>query len=195
MKIAKIIVTSVFGIASVILAYMLFDSIMSEVELTKSIEKQENAIKAKLIQIRKAQVAYNTLYGQYCDDWTSLTNFIKDSNLVVIDKKEEIHQISYEVNGTTITMDSTSFIIDTINIVKVQDSLYNNVDFEIEKIALVPNTSENFELKTRLEGVVAYIEIKDAAPINPERQKHGKLDPLKSGSLEKSTIKGNWEKK
>lgn len=196
MKNVKIIIASVFFLASAIVGYLLFDSVKVKVDEIEDIELEEKAVKAKLIEIRKAQVAYNSLFGKYCNDWDSLAFFVKDSSFVVTDRKERQIQTSYNVNGQTITLDSTIFSIDTVAIVPVKDSLYDD-HFEINTIGQKPGYDVEFKLSTKYQksNAVAFLEIEDPNPINPERQKHGKLSPLKIGSLERSTVKGNWEKK
>ncbi|MFT5570271.1 MAG: preprotein translocase subunit SecG, partial [Cyclobacteriaceae bacterium] len=62
------ILTIVFAITSIVLAYFLFDSINSSIVESRRVEKMERAIINKLKMVREAQLAYKAVNGTYTSD-------------------------------------------------------------------------------------------------------------------------------
>ena len=70
------------------LLYLCYESIMGPIQFNKEKDAREEQIKARLIDIRKAQVEYRSLHGgRYTDSFDSLITFVKTAKLPFIKKE------------------------------------------------------------------------------------------------------------
>ncbi len=70
------------------LLYLCYGSIMGPIEFNKEKDAREELIKARLIDIRKAQVEYRGLHGgRYTDSFDSLIAFVKEAKLPFVRKE------------------------------------------------------------------------------------------------------------
>ena len=111
------ILTIVFGVVSLGLAYFLYYSINSSIEATQKIERHEARIIEQLKMIREAELAYQAVNGQYTSDWNKLISFVDTGRFYITEKTETIITLDYGA-------DSTYVEIDTIGNVLVMDSLF-----------------------------------------------------------------------
>jgi hypothetical protein len=190
------ILTIVFTLVAIGIAYYLVDRIKFAIDEEERIATVERQIIDKLMFIREAEVAYKEANGQYTSDWNKLINFIDTGTIYITQKREEIKLLEYGAEETIIH-------IDTLDNVPVSDSLFSNPTYkkfqgDLENLSKVPVTNETFILsadkikKGNVEVDVFLAE--DPAPINPDRRgENSILGPLRVGSLTEVTIAGNWE--
>ena len=190
------ILTIVFTLVAIGLAYYLVDRIKFAIDEEKRIVRTERQIIDKLMFIREAEVAYKEAKGQYTSDWDKLINFIDTGTIYITQKREEIKLLEYGAEETIIH-------VDTLDNIPVADSLFSNPVYKkfqgnLKDISKVPVTNETFILsadkikKGNVEVDVFLAE--DPAPINPARRGDKSiLGPLRVGSLTEVTIAGNWE--
>lgn len=70
------------------LLYLCYGSIMGPIQFNKEKDAREELIKARLIDIRKAQVEYRGLHGgRYTDSFDSLIAFVKEAKLPFVRKE------------------------------------------------------------------------------------------------------------
>lgn len=193
MNLTKIL-TVVFIVISLGLAYYLTDSIKTEIEEEAKISAIENRIINKLKMIRDAQKAYQSIHGNYTSDWNKLISFIDTGRMYITQRREHIVTLDYGA-------DSVAIEIDTIGTVSVMDSLFSAdkyPNFELEKLPYVPgNEDTKFEIyanEINKGGVnVDVFEVKDPEPINPARTAKTGRGALRVGSRNEVTTAGNWE--
>ena len=184
------IVTVSFFLLSAVLATALYMRIKEKNEEKKYIAKVEGEVIEKLIQIRKAEVAYFSIKNEYTDNWDSLKVFLKAANFYITNRTEQI--ITRPYGG-----DSVIVSYDTLRSVPVKDSLYAKEypDFDINTIEKLPHADTMFNIfAAKFDEEGAVIEVEDSKPVNPARQEGGLYKPLKFGSQSAPTTKGNWEK-
>ena len=75
MNLTKIL-TGVFFIASIFLAYKLYRSVQGTIEERELISSTEVAVIEKLKLIREAEIVFMSVNGRYTSKWDSLANFI-----------------------------------------------------------------------------------------------------------------------
>lgn len=193
MNLTKIL-TIVFVVISLGLAYFLMNSIRTDINEEKRITAIENNIINKLKMIRDAQVAYQSVNGNYTSDWDKLINFIDTGNIYITQRREHIITLDYGADSVVVD-------IDTLGTVSVKDSLFSEEkypNFNLAKLPYVPgNETQKFDIfadEINKSGVnVDVFEVKDPAPINPARLKKTGRGPLRVGSRTEVTIAGNWE--
>ena len=188
------ILSIVFLIISIGLAYYLYASVKSDIELTAKIERVESQVIEKLKMIRAAEVAYQSVNGQYTSDFSKLISFIDTGKIYLIQKKEHVVTLEYGA-------DSSWYEVDTLGSVQVKDSLFSSKyypTFDSKTLALIPeDNKKKFELfadKITKSGVtVDVFECRDVSPVNPKRRAKNNEKALRVGSRTEVTTAGNWE--
>ena len=191
------VISTVFLIIAVGLAYFLYERISSRIEEEKRVNRIERSIIEKLQMIRDAEIAYQAIHGQYTSDWDKLISFIDTGKIYLIQRKEEVITLDYGA-------DSIYVEIDTIGSVPVMDSLFSEEkypNFNLERLPFIPGKPDTkFDIyadKITKAGIeVDVIEVKDVNPVNPMRDEGSKAfnrKPLRFGSRTEVTTSGNWE--
>ncbi len=193
--------TVVFIIVSLGLSWKLFSSIKTSIDVEEQIQFQEGRIVDKLVMIRAAQEAYQTVNGQYTSDWNNLISFIDTGRFYIIDKKETIISLDYGA-------DSIYVEYDTLGTKLVLDSIFSKSkfpDFDLQKLANVPVTAEGWENvkfnmwadKITKSGVqVDVVEVWNPKPFDKNRTEDNERSnrrPLRFGSRTSVSTAGNWE--
>ena len=191
MNVTKIL-TIVFYLVSIGLAYFLVSGIAHDIEQEKVITAVEAKVINKLMQIRDAQDAYRSVNGAFTSDWNRLVSFVDTGVLYITERKETIIQLDYGA-------DSVYVEIDTLGSVPVKDSLYA-AGFEVDRLPYVPDSDKKFLIwadKINKSGVmVDVIEVIDPDPVDPTRNEDNEIKnrkPLRFGSRTDVTTAGNWE--
>lgn len=193
MNLTKIL-SIVFLVIALVLGYFLYDSVDSVMEEEKRIARTEARIIEKLQMLREAQIAYYGSNGEYAGSWEELRNFIDDGEIFIVQRTETTKLLDYGQEEVTVTMD-------TLGSVPVMDSLFNESkypNFNLEALAVVPGSGgqqfEFFADKIERSGrQIGVFEIRDPAPINPDRRRNNNEKALKVGSRTDASTSGNWE--
>ncbi|MCS5490040.1 hypothetical protein [Algoriphagus limi] len=193
MNLTKVL-SFVFLLAALGLGYLLWKGVDDVVEEEKRIALVEAAIIEKLQMLRDAQLAYEASNGKYASTWDSLKTFIQEGEIWLIQRTETTKLLDYGKEETTVTFD-------TLGSVPVIDSLFNErkyPDFNLEALAVVPGSGgkvfEFFADKIERNSYeVNVFEIRDPAPINPERRLNNNEKALRVGSRTDASTEGNWK--
>ncbi|EAZ79879.1 hypothetical protein [Algoriphagus machipongonensis] len=193
MNLTKVL-SFVFLLAALGLGYLLWKGVDDVVETEKRIALIEAAVIEKLQMLRDAELAYQASNGEYADNWNDLKNFIQTGKIWIVERKETTKLLEYGKEETTVTFD-------TLGSVNVKDSLFNErkyPDFNLEALAVVPGSGgKQFEFFAdkieRNSYEIAVFEIRDPAPVNPERQLNNNEKALKVGSRTDASTEGNWK--
>lgn len=111
------ILSIVFLLASLGLAFYLGNSIKSSIDEREMIESREAAIVAKLELIREAEIVYQEVNGNYTSDWDKLINFIKYDSFPIIQRRETI--IPKDYGGDSVIVE-----LDTLEIIPAKDRIF-----------------------------------------------------------------------
>ncbi|NVJ85218.1 MAG: hypothetical protein HWE15_02875 [Algoriphagus sp.] len=193
MNLTKVL-SFVFLLAALGLGYLLWKGVDDVVEEEKRIALVEAAIIEKLQMLRDAQLAYEASNGKYASTWDSLKTFITEGEIWLIQRTETTKLLDYGKEETTVTFD-------TLGSVPVIDSLFNErkyPDFNLEALAVVPGSGgkvfEFFADKIERNNYqINVFEIRDPAPINPERRLNNNEKALRVGSRTDASTEGNWK--
>ena len=180
---------------AILLAGYLVNSIKTSIDEEERITKMESKIIDKLKLIRSAQIAYQSVNGEYTSDWGKLINFIDSGEIYLIQRREETILLEYGAEETTL-------YLDTIGSISVIDSLYYNIsNFSSKSLPYVPGF-ENIKFKMwsgKIEkgGVmVNVVEVRNPKPVDINRRESNEANihkPLRFGSRISITTAGNWE--
>lgn len=176
------------------IAYYLYDRVKFSIDEEERVAAVEAQVIEKLRFIRDAQILYKDARGQYTSDWSKLKSFIDTGTVYITQRREITTLLDYGAEETTIE-------IDTLASIPVRDTLFSRANyrkFDVDNIEEVPVTGEDFELFAdkidRNNVEVSVFEVKDPAPVNPERRGEDAIvGPLRVGSRTEVTTSGNWE--
>jgi hypothetical protein len=184
--------TLVFAIG---LAFYLVNSIKFSIDEEARITTAESKVINKLKLIREAQIAFQSVNGEYANHWDSLLNFIEKGEIFIIQRREETLLLDYGAEETTL-------YLDTLGSVSVLDSIFSPYpDFDAQNLVYVPGYDNiKFEFwasKIEKGGVeVDVVEVRNPKPFDPDRKEANEANinkPLRFGSRTNITTAGNWE--
>jgi biotin carboxyl carrier protein len=101
------------------LAAFLVMRIKSTIDEEARIKESEQLIIKKLMLIRDAEKAYQSVYGQYTANWDTLINFIEHGQYPITKRTERIIELAYGA-------DSSVVVIDTLEILPVREYIFED---------------------------------------------------------------------
>ena len=189
----------IYTYSTLLLAFLLAGYLVNSIKTSIDEEERVSTMEAKIIDklkmIRSAQIAYQSVNGNYTSDWDQLINFIDSGKIYLIQRREETVLLEYGA-------EETSLYLDTIGSISVIDSLYAGFsNFSSKSLPIVPGL-ENVKFKMwsgKIEkgGVlVNVVEVRNPKPVDPNRKESNEANihkPLRFGSRISITTAGNWE--
>jgi hypothetical protein len=95
----KNIIRIFLGVAAVVLAYFLFESIMKPQRFETLRNRKEVEVINRLKDIRTAQIAFRNIHGRFCSTLDSLIMFLEEGQLPAIRKTGEIPEEMTELEA------------------------------------------------------------------------------------------------
>jgi hypothetical protein len=86
----KIGIQALLAILSILIAYLIWDSIDSKIVLTESVETRNKVVHERLEQIRDAQVEYKKVRGEYAKTFDNLIDFLKNDSIPQVKMEGEV---------------------------------------------------------------------------------------------------------
>jgi hypothetical protein len=194
MNLTKVLSLVFFAVAAS-LGYLLWKGVDDVVEQEKRVALLEAATIEKLELLRDAQLAYQAANGKYASTWDSLRMFIDNGTIWIVQRTETTKLLDYGAEEINVRFD-------TIGSVTVMDSLFSaekHPDLKMDLLPVVPGSGgkqfEFFADKIEKTGgyKVSVFEIRDPAPINPERRANNNEKALRVGSRTDASTEGNWK--
>jgi len=177
-------------LAIIILAYLVYESIMNPIRFNKEKAVRETKVIERLKDIRTAQIAYKSVYDKYADNFDSLTDFLKNGTFSLVLKIGDID-------------DSSAVIIRDTTWVPVFDSVFKGQKrCIIDSLPYIPYSNrEKFIIRAdKIEKSKVKVSVFEVSASYAQFLKDLKgnyaTDPddgLKIGSMETPSIDGNWE--
>lgn len=207
----KVTLKILVAAAVVLLVYMCYRSIMTPIEFNKEKDARESAIKARLIDIRKAQIEYKNVYKTHAGTFADLIKFLKDDKLPFLIKEGVLTDEQLEKGMTEKEAVKKGLIKrDTVWVV-AKDTLFG-ANYNVDDLANVPGAGVQFSMDTAtltsgsgytvkvFEAGVKYddylgdLDKQLVVNLNDKAEKLGKYAGLRVGSLtEINNNAGNWE--
>ena len=106
-----------FMLIAIALGAYLVLRIKSTIDEETRIKQSEALIIEKLMLIRDAEKAYQTVYGEYTSNWDTLINFIENGQFPITKRTERIIELAYGV-------DSSIVVIDTLEVIPARDYIF-----------------------------------------------------------------------
>ncbi len=200
----KTVIHIFLAVAIVVLGYMLVDSIRQPIRFQQEQRARYNRTIDRLKDIRRAQLAYRSMNGEFTGSFDTLINFIKNDSFRVV------MAIGFEDEDAEVA--SAQIIRDTIR-VSVRDSLFP-ANYVVDSLRYVPYTGGReefflgagevmtgsglsvkvFEVHVHNDVLLRGLDRQLVINMNDERVKRDQFPGLRVGSLTETTNNaGNWE--
>ncbi len=211
----RIIIQIVLIAAAAFLGYQLWDSIQDPIRFDEERSVRYRATVERLIDIRKAQVAYREVNGQFSGNWDSLVSFVKYDSIPQIRRIGMLTDSMVEAGLTERTAMMRGLIIrDTVRI-SVLDYVFT-ADYKADSLRYIPHSGgQEFWLGQTIitTGSGVKVPVFEARAhnnqflndlkedyeqliinLNEQRRKNDLYPGLKVGSVtEANNNAGNWE--
>ena len=213
------ILSILLWIVSIGLGYAIYKSVMKPIEFEKTKnERYETAVR-KMMDIKKTQLGYKKVHGEFADSFDKLVQFIENDKFAIISRKDTAVIDAAKNVAFGIAADSREgfykdiVIIDTLGYVTAKDSLFKNSDrykrLNVVKVggvevpvnmkasSIVRNDTKVpvFEAKIDKNALLADLD-QDLVKQENEAKGTDKIDgpTIILGSLEEAVTTGNWPK-
>ena len=207
----KVTLKILLAVAVVLLAYMCYRSIMGPIEFKDERDRRENLIKARLIDIRKAQIEYKNIHKVHAANFDELSKFLKDEKLpflikegVLTDEQLEKGMTEKEAVKKGLIRRETVWVtaVDTLfgkgyNVDDLRNVPGANVQFTMDTATLTSGsgyTVKVFQCGVLYDDYLGDLNKQEVYNLKDKASKMGKYAGLRVGSVEEiNNNAGNWE--
>lgn len=207
----KVTLKILLAVAVVLLAYMCYRSIMGPIEFKDERDRRENLIKARLIDIRKAQIEYKNIHKVHAANFDELSKFLKDEKLpflikegVLTDEQLEKGMTEKEAVKKGLIRRDTVWVtaVDTLfgkgyNVDDLRNVPGANVQFTMDTATLTSGsgyTVKVFQCGVLYDDYLGDLNKQEVYNLKDRASKMGKYAGLRVGSVEEiNNNAGNWE--
>ena len=207
----KVTLKILLAVAVVRLAYMCYRSVMGPIEFDKTREQRENLIKARLIDIRKAQIEYKNIHKVHAANFDELSKFLKDEKLpflikegVLTDEQLEKGMTEQEAVKKGLIRRDTVWVtaVDTLfgsgyNVDDMRNVPGANVQFSMDTATLTSGsgyTVKVFQCGVLYDDYLGDLDKQLVYNLKDKAEKMNKYQGLRVGSIEEiNNNAGNWE--
>ena len=207
----KVTLKILLAVAVVLLAYMCYRSIMGPIEFKDEKDRRENLIKARLIDIRKAQIEYKNIHKVHAANFDELSKFLKDEKLpflikegVLTDEQLEKGMTEKEAVKKGLIRRDTIWVtaVDTLfgkgyNVDDLRNVPGANVQFTMDTATLTSGsgyTVKVFQCGVQYDDYLGDLDKQLVYNLKGKAEKMNKYPGLRVGSVEEiNNNAGNWE--
>ncbi|MGB0888360.1 MAG: hypothetical protein ACPGSL_09575 [Vicingaceae bacterium] len=197
----KIVIQIVLAIASVGMAYLIWDSIDSKIVLTETVDMRNAVTQERLTQISEAQIEYKKVRGNYASSFDELIGFLKNDSVIQVKMEGEVPDSLLGKEALALEM---GIIKRDTSKIPVRNILFtDNFDNIVDSMPYIPfaggkqftiavNTIEKNKIKLPVFEVKA--DLKDIyVGLKTDNEGYDMEDYLAVGSLEEAKTNGNWD--
>ena len=207
----KVTLKILLAVAVALLAYMCYRSIMGPIEFKDEKDRRENLIKARLIDIRKAQIEYKNIHKVHAANFDELSKFLKDEKLpflikegVLTDEQLEKGMTEKEAVKKGLIRRDTIWVtaVDTLfgkgyNVDDLRNVPGANVQFTMDTATLTSGsgyTVKVFQCGVQYDDYLGDLDKQLVYNLKDKAEKMNKYPGLRVGSVEEiNNNAGNWE--
>ena len=209
----KTAIQIVLIVIAIVLGYLIYSSVQRPIEFEKAKKERVNTVVERLKDIRKAELAYKDVHGEFTGSWDTLINFVETGELPLVKKIGMLTDSMVEAGWTEETAIKKGKIIrDTIKISVIDTLFGKGFDANQLKYVPVPDTVAQFHLgatiittgsgiqvpifeaKVHNNTVLRGLDRQLVINLNDKARTNEKYPGLKVGSLtEANNNAGNWE--
>lgn len=195
------VIKIVLTIIIIVLAYLIYESIMRPVRFNQAVYEREKAVISRLADLRLSQQFYKRQYNQYTDSFDTLITFLKAGEIPVV-------SLIPDPTDTTFTRS----ISDTLGFVNVADSLFSRkVNFSVDSLRFIPFSGKKlfeieagkiergginvpvFEIRAHYNTFLKGLDAQLIVNLVKSREDIERYPGMKVGSMQEPSTDGNWE--
>lgn len=209
----KTVLQILLSIVAIVLAFFIYKSIQSPIEFEKAKKVRYDATIERLKDIRKAELAYKSVYGKFTGSWDTLINFLENESVISVRKIGELTDSMLEAGLTEKKAIELGLIISDSIRVNAKQATFGN-DFDVKSLKMIPVPGEPaeftlgatvivtgsgigvpvFEARAHNNVILRDLDRQLVINLNDQRRTNEKYPGLKVGSLtETINNAGNWE--
>lgn len=209
----KTVLQILLSIVAIVLAFFIYKSIQRPIEFEKAKKVRYDATIERLKDIRKAEIAYKSVYGKFTGSWDTLINFLENESVISVRKIGELTDSMLEAGLTEKKAIQLGLIISDSIRVNAKDATFGS-DFDAKSLKMIPIPGEPaefslgatvimtgsgigvpvFEARAHNNVVLRDLDRQLVINLNDQRRTNEKYPGLKVGSLtETINNAGNWE--
>ena len=92
----KVVIKILLGIAIIFMTYLCWSSIMTPIRFEQEKAIRDEAVKSRLVDIRRAQIEFNNMNQRYTASFDTLINFVRTARIPIVMKKGELNDYQLE---------------------------------------------------------------------------------------------------
>ncbi len=181
----------------IVLGYFIYESVMEPIRFNRETSQREAQIIQRLKDIRTIQLAHRSRYGRFNKDLDSLIMFVRNDSLPIVTAIGSVPDTLTESEAVQlgIVRRDTTWM-------SAKDTIFKDKRYPIDSLPYVPfSEGKRFEMDAgkiqRGYSTIAVFEAKT----KPEDYMIGlnykvyytREDGLRVGSMQESSVDGNWE--
>lgn len=201
MNVKFTVIKVVLAVIIVVLAYLIYESIMSPVRFNKATSSREAKVIARLVDLRTSEQFFKREHNRYTASFDTLIHFLTKGEIPVV-------KMIPDPNDTTFT----KTISDTLGFVKVADSLFKNrPNFVLDSLRYIPFSDGTlfeiaagqidrsglkvgvYEIKAHYSTFLKGLNRQQVVNLIKSKEDINRYPGLKVGSMEEPSTDGNWE--
>lgn len=195
------VIKVVLSIIIVILAYLVYESIMRPLRFKQEATAREVKVIERLRDLRNSQQIYKKMNNHFASDFDTLISFLEVAEIPVV-------RIVPDPSDTTFT----KTISDTVDYINISDSLFHrHKNFTLDSLRYIPFSGRTqfemaagnieraglkvsvFEVKAHYKTYLKGMDKQLIINLIKSKEDIERYPGLKVGSMEEPSTDGNWE--
>ena len=190
---------------NIILGYLIFNSINSEIKFQKIAKERISENIQKLKDLRQVQIAYKKVHNKYADNFDTLFYFLNHDSIPIIKAIGETPDSLTESEALQLNIISrdTGYVLAKETVFDRNYINTRNPDFplDISNLKKVPYSNKDYKINSGVvekgKVLVHVFEISTNyrtlfTGLDAKNKKYGLDNLLKVGSMEEASLNGNW---
>ena len=190
---------------NIFLAYLIYNSINSEIEFQKIAKERISENIQKLKDLRQVQIAYKKTYGSYADNFNDLIYFLENDSMIIIKAIGETPDSLTDSQALELGIISrdTSYVLAKETIFDQAYLTSRNPEYPLDltKLTNVPHSTETYSIDANMiekgKVMVQVFEISTTyktifTGLDAENKNYNLNNLLKVGSMNEASLNGNW---
>jgi len=124
----KLVIQLLLWIVIIFLGYLVFNAVYDPIQFNKVKEKRYAKVIERLVDIRNAQLAHQTVTGRYEKDFDKLIRFIDTAEFVLTQRRDTTYLDAEYRKTYGVDRYKDDIVIDTLGTASVKDSIFKNSD-------------------------------------------------------------------
>ena len=198
----KLGIQAVLLVVAAFIAYLIYDSIQSKIELEKEIAYRTEVVVNHMEHIKEAQIAFKKEKGYYARDFRQLTHFLENDSLVIV---KAIGEVPDSLLGKEALALEMGIIIRDTSLIPVRNEMFVGENFEeiIKSMPIIPfSNGKQFDIdagevekgKIKVKVFEVKASFKDIFTGMDVKNEGVDLDEFMIlGSMTEPTTNGNWD--